>query len=217
MSDTDDKIKQKLNKVFVNPQLQSAIVDAVVYSRPHGWGRRSVAPYYKERFGKEMKPILDEMIKTREDQLFEYEDFKKKFGISKETLYLRINQSMRYVIDKMDDVDHTYGRFCEMVEVNRERNVGVIIRFRPECREGEVSNFVPKAVEPKDSLPVWREQLNEFLENSTPGDKPFFKEKLALTPEQIQDLTDSLTGIGGILFNVTSYSVKVIRVNTSDA
>lgn len=205
---------EELKAVFANPKVQEAAVDLFVRKRPMGWGRRSIAPYFNEHYGREAKAVLDEMMKSRQDVCYHYSEFLKKFGINKETLYLRVNQSMRYVVEMMDDKDHTYGRFMAMLIIRRIHGLGVTVRFRPECRDGNISDFKPKPVDAKDEVPRWKEHLNDWLENSEPGDKPFLKEGLTLTATEIEDLNVSLKQVKGIMFNVTSFSVKIIKVNS---
>lgn len=206
-SESDNK---ELKAVFSNPKIQEAAVDLFVRKRPMGWGRRSVAPYYNEHYGKEAKVVLDEMMKDRKDVCYHYSEFLKKFGISKETLYLRVNQSMRWVVEMMDDKDHTYGRFLAMLTIKRVPGLGITVRFRPECRDGEVSDFKPKAVDANDETPKWKEKLNQWLEN-TESEPVFLKEGLCLTPVEMEDIKASLNSVQGIMFNVTSFSVKVIK------
>ncbi len=201
---------RKLNQVFSNPAHQEAAVDIFVRKRPMGWGRRSVAPYYNEHCGAEAKRVMDEMMSSKEDQVYGYEYFQKKFGIGKGTLYLRVNQSMRYVVEMMDDAQRTYGRFMQMIEVKKKHGVGVIIMFKPECRDGSVLEFKPKSVEAVDDIPRWKELLNEFLETAEPG-QTFLKEKLVLDAQEIADLKASLDSVEGLMHSVTSYSVKVIK------
>lgn len=205
----ESQIKQILN----NPQQAAKIVDILVSKRPQGWGRRSIAPYFNHKYGSEMLAVLDEMMKDQQDRLYSYEHFQKQFGISKNTLYLRVNQSMMYVCEKMDTPEHKYAHFCSLLSIERKRDVGVIIRFKPEMRNGFMSEFKPLPVIGKDELPTWKKELDDWLETAQPGDEPLLIERLALNPEEIAQVKASLNGIAGVNYNITSYSIKVIRVN----
>lgn len=207
MSDASDKVKE----IFQDSRLASKVVDLVITKRPANWGRRSVAPYFNEKHGKQMKEVLLEMMKTKEDQIFNYEYFKEKFNMGRVSLYLRVNQSMRYVIEYLDDERQTFGRFCSMISINKI-DAGVILRFKENCRDGDVNDFKPKSVIAKDAPPIWKEKLQDYLENAKPGDKPLLIEKLALTTNEIKELKISLSSVKGVLFNINSYSIKVVLV-----
>lgn len=208
----ESQIKQVMN----NPQAAAKLVDILVSKRPQGWGRRSIAPYFNHKYGAEMIITLDTMMQSQQDMVFNYDHFKAKFGLSKTSLYLRVNQSMKYVCEKMDTPDHKYARFCETLTVERKRDVGVIIRFRPELRDGFQSEFSPMPVMGKEELPVWKEKLDDYLATAQPGDDPLLIERLALTPMEIQQVRTSLQGLKGIISNVSSYSIKVIRINEEE-
>lgn len=210
MPDDNDQLKAVL---FSDPKLQSQAVELLVNKRPFGWGRRSVAPYFNEHYGAQAKAVLDDMLKTRKDQCFYYDFFLKKFGISKATLYQRVHQSIRYVLERMDDKEHTYARLYSMLEVKRQHGVGVVLRFRPDCREGDVQDFKPKPVDSREDAPEWKDKMDAWLESATPDDAPFYKEGLALTSSEIKNLEDSLAGLSGIIFSITSYSIKIVKVN----
>lgn len=210
MSDENEKLKAAM---FSSPAMQSQAVELLVNKRPFGWGRRSVAPYFNEHYGKQAKAVLDDMLATRKDQCFYYDFFLKKFGISKQTLYQRVHQSIKYVIERMDDNEHTYARLYSMLEVKRQHGVGVVLRFRPECREGNVLDFKPKPVDSKEDAPLWKDKLDLWLETATPQDPPFYKEGLALTRDEILNLENSLLGVEGIVSSVTSFSIKIVKVN----
>jgi hypothetical protein len=205
--------ESKLKVIFKDPQMSAKMVDILVNNKPQGWGRRSIAPYFTEKYGKIMKAVLDTMMEKKEDLVYGYDDFKQQFGLSASSLYLRINQSIKYVCEKMDTPDHKYSKFCEMFTIERRRGVGVILRFKPDMREGFNAEFIPKPIISKDELPKWKDDLNTWLEESVPGDEPFHADKLALNPEEIQEVKNSLVGLKGVISNVTSYHIKVIKLN----
>lgn len=201
---------EQLKTVLQDKFQQEKVVDLLVRKRPHGWGRRSVAPYFKEVFGKEAKAVLDEMMESRQDQVYDYHHFQSKFGINANTLYLRVNQSIMYVVEMMDTPDRKYARFCQMFTVRRKRGVGVVLEFRPECRDGAVSDFKPKPVEAVEEQPKWMQRMHKFLEEGEVGET-FLQEKLVLTREEIETLENALK-VPGVLCNITSYSVKILKI-----
>lgn len=205
------KLNDKLKEIFVNPSIQSKVVDSIVGNKPSGWSRRSNAPYYRRQYGLEIKEVFDRMIKDQLDSCYDFATFEAK-GINRSTLYIRINQSIRYLLDHLDDINHTYARFREMIRIERERGVGVMIRFAPEFRGGNINDFKPREIIPKDKVPSWKEEMLEYMENGTVGE-PFFVDKLALTNEEVTDLKTSLIGLKNILSSITSHSVKLVKIN----
>ena len=202
-----------IKQVLSNPQHAAKMVDLLVSKRPQGWGRRSIAPYYNHKYGREMIVVLDEMMRDKQDKVYNYSHFLEKFGLSKTSLYLRINQSMKYVCERMDTPEHKYARFCETITIERKRDVGVMIRFKPEMREGFVSDFKPQPVMGKEELPVWKEKLDDYLEHAQPGDDPLLIERLALNSQEIASVKASMANLSGVISNVSSYSIKVIKIN----
>lgn len=208
-----DDAQQRINQIFVNPKTASAVVDLVVRKKPPGWGKRSQAPYYKERFGLEMKDVFDSMMSDRQDRVYSLEKFP---NMSVQSIYLRVNQSVRYLLEMLDSPEKKYGRFYEMLSITRERGLGVRISIIPEFRDADVSNFKPTVVIPKEQNPQWRQAVDDYLENAQIGDNPLHIENLALTADEIKDLKVSFAQLKGIIYSVTSYHIKIVKVNPTN-
>ncbi len=182
--------------------------------RPEGWSPKSNAPYYNMFCGEQMQIAVDEMMRSREPIVYRYANFCYEDGVqggcSRNTLYNRINQSIRYLVEKMDP-NNVYLRWLETVDVNRKKGLGITIRFKPEFKNPNVtSSFVPdKYIEPEDEV-KWRRKMEEWLE----GDEmtPFCLEKLALTTEEVESLRKELTSLSGIQASVNSTSIMIIRI-----
>lgn len=203
-------MKERLQQVFINPKVQAAVVDHVIHSKPLGWKRRSNAPYYKERYAAELKEVVDAMIKDRRDRFYPYEMAKKTLGIEKGTLFLRIYQAHRYLLDYMDTPDKLYAKFFETVTIQRRRGTGVVIAFAPGFAEGN-GKLEPLPADSKNT--TWRDKMEDWVENSQPGDEPFFQDKLVLSPDEISDLKATFIGIPGIISSITSSHVKLVKIN----
>lgn len=206
MSELDDKIK----KVFLNPQLQRAVVEQAVSDKPKGWGRKSNAPYFKEIYGLQMRDVVSQMMSDRQPVLYDYDTYLQKYGYSKETLYLRVNQSLRYLTERLDP-DDMFKNFMEMVDVTRERGLGVLMRIKPEFVHGP-SDFQPRPVELSAGEPKWKQSMDDWLENSTPESIPFHKEGLALNPEEIKKVELQLEPLVDVLKSITSHSIKLVKI-----
>jgi hypothetical protein len=211
-----DEKQKPISVVFKSPSDQAKAVDILVHKRPLGWGRRSIAPYFNERCGLEMKQVLDVMIKDRTDQLFDYKEFQSKFGLNKDSLYLRVNQGIRYLLEMMDTPERTYSRFMEMCTVRKKHGIGIVIAIKSECRKDFVSDFKPKPVDASEDAPAWKIKMQHWLADDESTDK-FFKEGLALTTDEINELKAMLDALPDVMHSVTSYSVKIIKTYASSS
>lgn len=197
-----------VKEFFKNPQVAKNVVDMVVRNRPVGWSRRSNAPYYKEVYATALKGQIDQMLADRQDRVFPYAQFPQH---SKETLYLRINQALRYLLDFLDDEHKTYSKWNEMVAITRERGRGIRISYRPEFRDSGLNAFVAVPVEQKSHVPTWKQKVDDYLENGSPADKPLHLTGLCLTVEQLADLKTSMKGLDSVMFSATAQEIKIIK------
>ena len=205
-----DDIKNKIREIFVSPELSSKVVDIVVHgNKPSGWSRRSNATYYREPYALQIRDTIDAMWADRQDRLFRYSDWKH---MSHNSVYLRINQSIRYLVDNLDP-DHKYARFLQMVAITRERNIGVKITFNEEYRFSDTSTFSPSPIIPKSEAPKWKQKIETWLEESEPGDKPFILEGLMLTPEEIKDLKLQFAGLKNVGASISGSTIRLIKMN----
>jgi len=206
----EETATNSIKDFFKNPQVSKAVVDMVVRNRPVGWSRRSNAPYYKEVYALGLKVQIDSMLSDRKDRIFRYDQFPQH---SKETLYLRINQALRYLLDNLDDANKTYAKWNEMVAVTRERGLGIRISYRPEFRESGLGTFVSVPVESKSTVPLWKQRVDDYLEDGIAGDKPLHLTGLCLTSEQLVDLKTSLKGLSGVMSSVDAHEIKIIKTS----
>lgn len=205
-------LKERLAGVFKDPVQAAKIANVLVPSkRPDGWSKFTNAPYFKEVYALEMKSTLDTVVEQKQDVIYDYATF-ESMGMSKSTVYLRVNQSLLYLLKYLDP-DGKYANIRHnMIQITKERGVGVRISLLPQYREGFTAEFQPRAVIPQSEMPLWRKKMEHFLENAQPG-ASFYKEGLALTPEEIKELNDSFMNVSGFIVNITSFSVKIVRID----
>ena len=205
---TDEKIRNRLNQIFP-PQVASRVVDVVVSNRPSGWSRHSNAPYFKEVYGKQMRDDIEKMLANGKPLVYRYGVWcTDETGMSKGTLYTRINQSIRYVVEKMDTPDKRYSSWYDRVRVHRRSGVGVMIEFIAGLHEGE--EFKGEEVEPREHMPVWRREMEDWLESDSMI--PFCKEGLALSPDEIEQLKQQFAQLTNVMSSITSASVKIVKL-----
>ena len=181
----------------------------VTRNRPAGWSRKSCAPYYKEIYGKQIKREVDKMITSDNPIIWRFSVWcNGDTSMTENTLYTRINQSIRYLLEMMDD-DGKYKKWYQSVRISRERKLGVTIRFIPGF-SGSGEDFTSEEIEPRETMPKWKLDMELWLEgdNST----PFCKENLALSPEEIVELKVQFSQLSNVQFSITEKSIKIIRV-----
>jgi hypothetical protein len=194
--------EQPITVVFPSGKVASKIVDLVVRSKPEGWSRKSYATYYSESYALWLKADLDKLIERRNPIVYRYDLWK----MSRDALYLRINQAWRYLRDHLDLEDKRYDKLWHDTERERVRGVGITIRYK-DLQDGHAAE---EFVAPSDT-PKWRKKLDEYLEDESGSGKPLHIDNLLLTPEDIEQLKLELDGLSNVIYQITSREIKVIR------
>lgn len=205
-----DTIKRLVETLFENDKTRQRLTDAILRSdeirrRPTQWKGASNAPYYKERFALELKVNVDDMIADGENRMYRYSEFRDYTPTS---LYLKINQSFRYLIDYLDTPDHKYRIFRECVSITKHKGQGILISFNKDIRKGGDDKFIPTKVDRNGS--AWRAEMDDFLENASEG-HCFYRDKLMLTSDEVEELRMSLDALEGIVANVKTTSIKIVK------
>lgn len=163
--------------------------------------RRADQPYYNERSGLALKPILDSIIETRNAYELRLADNPR---LTVRTLYLKVYQAWLWLIDNHTDRDK-YAQLKAECQIQQRPNSGVRIIYR-------VGAIVGSAVLPElDDLNKLQNKITKFIEEPIETDKMFEQDKLSLNPEQIELLSTSLRSIPDVRFNITASKVKILR------
>ena len=152
------------------------------------------------------------MIQKGKSLLFRYSVFcNEKTRMSHATLYNRIYQSIRYLVERMDTLDHKYEQWLERVTITRPAGVGILIEYIPgfSFQGGEIGNFEAEAPEDAVRVPGWKAKLQEWLESD--NEEPFVMEGLVLSEDEIKQLKIELAGLQGIGASIKSSSIKVVK------
>lgn len=214
----DEELRQRIHSIFPSEQIAKRAVDMLTSDKPDGWSHKSSAPYFKEYYGQEMKALIDDSMVNYRSIVYDYETFcnpRAAHRVSERTVYNRVNQSIRYVLERLDTIDHKYAKWHEMIEVKPMVGVGVVIRYKSEAVAialGDMSSLPkPRLVDPSHDNPKWKKDLDHWLES---GDvEPFIKNNLALSPQEQEQLKTELFGLTNIEYSVSVDSVKLIKIN----
>ena len=185
-----------------NP-ITSQIVNAVVKNRPLGWSQRSQATYYKERNAKWLQHDIDLMMVDRKARLYRYSTFS---GMSRNSLYLKINQSFRFLLDNLDP-DGIYKDFADSIRITRQPNVGVLIKFE---EHSDCESIEGEALESITQRPKWMEKMDAWLESEET--KPFIKEGLCLSDEEVAQVKLELSGLTNVMASVDNGCIKIMKL-----
>ena len=207
----EDKDKP-ISVTFPSGRIANKIINLVVHNKPLGVSRRSQYPYYKEQYAKWIKADIDKMIAEKEHNLPLVYDYKifctSDTNISEITLYARITQAARFLVEQMDDQESTYHKWYESVEISKNRKLGgVAIIWKSEFAAG--TNLRPRLSEPQQELPRWRKELNEWLEGEQ--DEPFKRENLLLGKDVIAALMAEFEGVAGLFISLTPSSITFVK------
>lgn len=205
--------EQQIKSIFPSPQVANQLIKLVTSPQPLGWSHRSNATYFKEEYAQQVKSDIDKMIDTRNDIVYRYGIWCGNGAgqMSNQTLYIRINQSIRYLIERLDP-HSLYRKWYETVGIQRKKGLGVVIYFLDEFKETNKSAFKAEEILPIKQQPAWMKKMDDWLEDDKQI-QPFVQEKLALTDDEVNVLRESLIQLGGIEASVSSGFVRIIKVN----
>jgi hypothetical protein len=213
-SPSDDGFKDRIKEIFVDPTVSEKIVNLVTTNRPPGWSHRSHATYYKKCYAMELKPCIDKMMIDKNPIIYKYSTWcSPSTGYSPQTIYNRVNQSLRYILDNMDDSKHTYAEWYELVNVRREKGKGVVISYIPGFGNNDEETVLkPESIEPQNTKPIWYRRMDDWIEDNN-NFEPFVKENLCLSDEEQIELKIRLSGLSNIQASITQDRVALIRLN----
>lgn len=172
--------------------------------------RKLTMPYYRERFGKEVKKAVDAIITDGKNRVYKYSDFK---NISKNSLYLRISQSFLYLVDNLDEPpDFKYDKYRELITLRKYPD-GVHLELIPPLdKEPEVSSeIVPQPAR------EWKSKLEDFIANGKINQKLSIKD-INLDHEDIEEAKMMLFGLDDqFLYKIKKDEIIIIRFDPNSS
>lgn len=220
MDDNTKQLTESVKNIFADPDVQKKVVQAITTKKPPGWGRKSTAPYYKEPYGKQLQGMADEMMKTKQMIVFDYERFcydkRNPSRMSERSLYLRVNQSINFLLNEIDIhiEGHPYAKWHAMVKVRQDDKLGgVTISYVPELVDYEQGTGLlsPKLVSATADIPRWKQAMREWLENDE-DQRPFVKENLLLTKADREEIEAELAGLSNIIADIETDHVSLVKM-----
>lgn len=174
--------------------------------RPQGQKKSSNNPYYREKFALELKAELDKLHGSTKDVMFFLLDFPE---LRRDSLYLKINQAFRYLIDNLDlNPPNKYRELRDCIIITRESG-GVRISLK---RDSSGRPLMAREVASKEEVLSWKDRMENFFEQSVPGDT-FKQFGLSLNEEEINLIKQSTAELSSFITKVTHNSVEIIHVS----
>lgn len=159
--------------------------------------------YFRESFGLEMKAVLDSMFADPEKRnwIFRYSHYPE---LRNSSLYIRINQSLAYLLQHLD-LDGKYTKLRDEFVIDRVSNKNGILLVRT-CNLSLV-----KAEPCVDNEKNYSEDIDKFLEDET---KPILHLKgLDLSAGMIKNIEDSLIDITNVHALITETEIKIVKID----
>ncbi len=201
-----DQIDERLKAHFANPNTRAAIASAVASNRPHGWSKHSKACYFRKCYADEILEHIDKQIETGQDLIFRYDIWCKSLNISEKTLYIRFNQAILFLLEKMDP-EGKYQKWYDNVDIDcKKSKIGIIMSV---AHIKDSKKIPVELIEPRQSLPEWRKQLMDWLESDS--NEPFIKESIALSPDEIVSLRNEFLTNDGLCVDIKANKIAIIK------
>jgi hypothetical protein len=173
-------------------------------TRPAAWNRRSKAPYYTHEYGLAMKAVADKMLTSKNDQIFELEHFP---SLRINSLYSRINQGIRFLLENMDTPDKKYATWRAVIIVRNEKDA-IRLSFNPAFKDVK---FNAREVTPKTDR-SYKDKIDDFLESN--DERILVIKDLALSTEEALTIINSLRQLEKINYEVTRESIRIVKLVT---
>lgn len=128
--------------------------------------RMLMQPYYKERYGRALQSVLDNMIvNPKKDAFFEYKSFPR---LAPSSVHNMICQSFQWLID--NDTTNVYAHLRRQLNICK-RATGILIRRLDKIDANGLA--MARLVDDEEviEMPKWRMRLQEFLDNGDVGTK----------------------------------------------
>lgn len=210
-----EELREKFPGI-TNAKINALLRENEYTIKPDKWSKKSNAPYYRERYALQIKQVFDTMIKDFENGIYEERVFyyKDTPELSKNTLYLKINQAKLYLLDKLD-ADGRYRHFDSLIKIKKEANLGVKITYKDGVlvadEDGKsiqnpinVVNFIEK----KSAI----DMIDAWLDKATPGDKLHLK-KLFLPDDELYKIKSMIAGLDDIAASITQNDIHLVKMH----
>lgn len=170
---------------------------------------RGTNTYYKRKHAEEIIEVLDAMIATRENYEFLFVDMEAWY--KPETVWLKINQSVKYVIDYMDTPDKKYYKLRQEIIIHRRSKVGVSLEFIQKISMTDnAPRLIARKMTKEEVVTVqWRANLVKFLESEKPPGEQLIIDDLDLKEEDRETLSEMFADTDEYIVDMSGWPKKL--------
>src|SRR5438045_8411718 len=105
--------------------------------------------------------------------------------LSPTTLYLKVNQALLYLLERLDTKEKLYTNFRELINISRIRGIGIQFAFKKDIEKPlatirktdvEIPVIQPEVIKSIIIPPNWKDTLTTFIEKAIVGDSLTLKD-----------------------------------------
>lgn len=165
--------------------------------------------YYNEKEATGLIPYLDEIMVDKEDRELRYEDYTKW---SPNTLWAKINQAMKYIIDNLDP-EGKYRELRTHLRISKEET-GIFFRYSEQTSaDGWI---LYKVKDSKKMLDNYKTRVYKFMETSEEGEELDIKENLSLTTEEVEQMKELFSESPIFMAYISPTRIKIVHTKQED-
>lgn len=177
--------------------------------RPITNSESSNTPYYREKFAKELLPVLDAVLVDNKARIFRYSNYP---SMQPSTLRARIEQAWYYVMDYLDP-EGRYRVLRKNANLVRSQNGLILMMIDDNKTEPMIADIISEfEMSPRS----WKLAFEDFIENGKEGEKKVFG-NLNLVEEDMTYINNSLFGIENIVHSYSEKQLTVLKLSSEDA
>src|SRR6266550_1763534 len=185
--------------IKANPKLQKKILKSTE--------ERSSGNYYNKGDAEKLKPFLDEMIIDGEPREFRFSDYPQ---CSPNTVWLKINQAIKYIVDNLDDNEKKYAFFRNKLKICKTET-GVLLKIVDSPTiNGWIAHKVSN-LENSKVLETYKDQVFHFMETSSEGEELDIKD-LNIDEEEVSKMKTLLDPSPIFAAFVSQNRIKVVHL-----
>ena len=185
------------------PNLSRKVI-AARQDKPSTWGSTSISSYYTKKHADKIRPFLDAIAEDNTKfSIFDSRECK----MSMTTLYARITQGWKYLIEK-EDAEGKYALLRKTCILKRGRT-SFTLCYNTESKFQGITGELCGGVDVVD----WRTQLVSYVEEAADGTEPLEVKGIPFLEEDMDWIAQYLAPFKEqmVLIKMTSTSFKVVK------
>ena len=204
------RIREETKDILIG--MQEILREKKMGKKPTEYSPRS-GFYYSEKEAKNLVPIIDDMMVDKETVMIRYDDYPQW---APHTVYLKINQALKYIVDYLDTPDKKYAKFRDCIKISKDdEGQGVVIRYIDNILY-QTRGWIAHKIKPGDmEIATYKKKVFDFMESSDVGDEIDLKD-LNLTQEEVDQLKSILDESPIFLAFVSDKRVKIVHASHSE-